>query len=128
MVFESVDASALPEGSEPTDILRAPPGSFLLASTNLSDGSTHPCIWYSVPEHGMPDGEAALRMALLVPPGGDMPSPPRGHTFWHWDGNREAPTLTPSIGCHPSANASAAPGSKYSWHGHLTAGRFEACE
>ena len=34
---------------------------------------------------------------------------------WHWDGNKEAPTLKPSI---------SAPGQ---WHGYLTAGRLESC-
>lgn len=36
---------------------------------------------------------------------------------WQWNGNRDLPTLTPSIqrteGCH--------------WHGYLTAGEFKAC-
>lgn len=32
-------------------------------------------------------------------------------THWDWDGNREAPTLTPSILCNVSG-----------WHGYLTKG------
>lgn len=46
---------------------------------------------------------------------------------WRWDGNRESPTLTPSIlaSCH-------VPGGKVdefyeAWHGFLTAGRFVSC-
>ena len=39
---------------------------------------------------------------------GDEKSPRR----WHWDGNMEAPTLTPSIGCDQLCG----------WHGHITAG------
>lgn len=39
------------------------------------------------------------------------------HPSWIWDGNRDAPTLTPSIlrtrGCR--------------WHGFLTAGVFRSC-
>lgn len=31
---------------------------------------------------------------------------------WHWDGNMESPTITPSIGCD----------SRCGWHGHITAG------
>ena len=31
---------------------------------------------------------------------------------WHWDGNMEAPTLSPSIGCD----------AKCGWHGHIVAG------
>ena len=40
-------------------------------------------------------------------------------TFWKWDGNRELPTLTPSI----------LRVSPYScgWHGFLTAGQFTSC-
>lgn len=39
------------------------------------------------------------------------------HPCWKWDGNKEAPTLTPSVlqksGCK--------------WHGYLTAGEWVAC-
>ena len=35
-----------------------------------------------------------------------------GRRRWHWDGNMEAPTVTPSIGCD----------AKCGWHGHITAG------
>jgi len=31
---------------------------------------------------------------------------------WHWDGNMEAPTITPSIGCE----------NRCGWHGHITNG------
>lgn len=42
---------------------------------------------------------------------------------WQWDGNREAPTLEPSI------QAWHAGGDKLEehWHGYLKAGRFESC-
>ena len=33
---------------------------------------------------------------------------------WHWDGNMEAPTLAPSIGCE----------AKCGWHGHIAAGEI----
>lgn len=36
------------------------------------------------------------------------------HPVWHWDGNREAPTLTPSIGCD----------SRCGWHGNITKGEI----
>jgi len=32
---------------------------------------------------------------------------------WHWDGNMQAPTLTPSIGCD----------ARCGWHGNIVAGR-----
>lgn len=31
---------------------------------------------------------------------------------WHWDGNMQEPTITPSIGCDHRCG----------WHGHITAG------
>jgi len=37
---------------------------------------------------------------------------------WEWDGNREAPTLTPSI---------LQSGLPCKWHGYLTAGEFRPC-
>jgi hypothetical protein len=50
---------------------------------------------------------------------------PPGEKTWRWDGNVEAPTLTPSINClaHDPKDASV----KYAgcgWHAHLTAGVF----
>lgn len=39
---------------------------------------------------------------------------------WGWDGNRESPTLSPSIDRHPSWLC---PG----WHGWMRAGRLESC-
>jgi hypothetical protein len=38
-----------------------------------------------------------------------------GYRVWGWDGNTEAPTLTPSI---------SVPGY---WHGYLRAGKLESC-
>lgn len=39
---------------------------------------------------------------------------PAAHPVWHWDGNREAPTLTPSMGCD----------ARCGWHGNLTNGEL----
>ena len=33
---------------------------------------------------------------------------------WHWDGNREAPTITPSINCEQRCG----------WHGNITNGEI----
>ena len=44
-----------------------------------------------------------------------LPLRPGAKDSWAWDGNRDAPTLTPSInhvGC---------------WHGFLSEGEFKAC-
>lgn len=45
---------------------------------------------------------------------------------WKWDGNREKPTLKPSLGMHPK-DGRAFDGSGYHWHGYLTAGEFLEC-
>lgn len=37
------------------------------------------------------------------------------HPRWHWDGNADEPTLTPSIGCD----------NRCGWHGHLTKGEMK---
>jgi len=42
-----------------------------------------------------------------------------GGPFWQWDGNREAPTLEPSILRHPHRDR---PG----WHGHMRQGELVA--
>lgn len=46
---------------------------------------------------------------------GDYADPARARTDWYWDGNREAPTLEPSILHH----------SKVEWHGYMRAGKLE---
>lgn len=73
-----------------------------------------------------PESDAPIGMIFKCPCGcGDMsavdfdvvPRTPDDPHRWHWDGNREAPTLSPSLnkttGCK--------------WHGFLTAGEFVEC-
>jgi hypothetical protein len=67
-----------------------------------------------------------VKQIAMVLPGGSLciiplrPVPPeagvvnRGHS-WTWDGNEDAPTLTPSVH-HVGA-----------WHGWIRAGRMESC-
>lgn len=51
-----------------------------------------------------------------------------GHTGWHWDGNKDKPTLTPSLGLHVSKGINeVGPDGVYHWHGFLKAGIFEEC-
>ena len=38
--------------------------------------------------------------------------PDQSKATWHWDGNREEPTITPSIGCDHRCG----------WHGNITKG------
>lgn len=44
---------------------------------------------------------------------------------WTWDGNREAPTLTPSI-LHYNTGPNGERAGEH-WHGYLKAGVFEKC-
>lgn len=46
---------------------------------------------------------------------------------WTWDGNTEAPTLSPSLGLHAVNGKAIGPDGKYHWHGFLKAGQFEEC-
>ena len=63
--------------------------------------------------------ESAIGGLRFVCPGcgklGGLNFGPQG---WTWDGNREAPTCTPSI-LHDVATCG--------WHGYLTAGEFTEC-
>lgn len=60
-------------------------------------------------------------MAFICPCGcgreGYLPFRPESSPSWQWNGDRQRPTLTPSIlqvgGCR--------------WHGYLTAGEFVEC-
>lgn len=45
---------------------------------------------------------------------------PKEKICWDWDGNKEAPTVTPSIHRLPNWNR---PG----WHGFMRAGKLESC-
>jgi len=44
---------------------------------------------------------------------------------WHWDGNLETPTLTPSINILQRDASGKQIGEH--WHGYLTAGEFKSC-
>lgn len=46
---------------------------------------------------------------------------------WSWDGNEQAPTVTPSLGCYPAGESLVGPDGTYHWHGYLRAGVFEEC-
>lgn len=45
-----------------------------------------------------------------------------GYAEWDWDGNRDKPTLSPSLGLWPKDDKG-----NYHWHGFLKAGVFEEC-
>jgi hypothetical protein len=62
---------------------------------------------YNCPRTGKPCGEIAI----------GHPDKPARTPSWRFDGNVEAPTLTPSINCTGGCG----------WHGFLTAGVFKGC-
>ena len=66
------------------------------------------------------EGEAGAEDGLhFVCPGcGEMGGLNFGQNGWTWNGNREAPTTTPSI-LHDDGRCG--------WHGYLTAGEFRPC-
>lgn len=66
---------------------------------------------------GCPCGCGDLRAIDLAP----YDQQPR----WKWDGNRDAPTCTPSVLIHQMNDAGEAIGEH--WHGFLTAGEFRSC-
>lgn len=54
-----------------------------------------------------------------------MPIGGSDHPCWSWDGNREKPTLTPSILLQTSDPDTGAVFEL--WHGYMRAGRLESC-
>lgn len=68
---------------------------------SFDDDCKHIYIW--IPGRQAPD-------CLQIQQG-----PPGGERVWGWDGNKEKPTLTPSI--HDVGY----------WHGFLTAGKLQSC-
>jgi hypothetical protein len=104
---DGIACSSLDEFFERTD--RGEAGGFIIVDAPASVGAEPtPHIWLAVPAPGDRKVEHA-RLPL-------QPSPPNScGASWEWDGNREKPTLSPSIHCVGV------------WHGYLRAGRFESC-
>jgi hypothetical protein len=70
-----------------------------------------PAIWIRTPD-GSPSGTMSR-----------LPITPIDSVLdaWAWDGNRDAPTISPSIHRLPVV------GFKAGWHGFMRAGRLESC-
>jgi hypothetical protein len=60
------------------------------------------------------------RCAVLLGPQAVGRPSPDALCIWGWDGNRDRPTLTPSINC--IAEKDGKPTGGCGWHGHITAG------
>lgn len=61
---------------------------------------------------------AVARLRFVCPGCGELGGINFSAGGWTWDGNREAPTCTPSI-LHDKGRCG--------WHGYLTAGEFRPC-
>lgn len=76
-------------------------------------------------------GDVGKRSLIMIVPGDKdfrsiaVVEGPQDGEAWGWDGNVEAPTLTPSIDAIELGPAGQRLGS--TWHGYLRAGRFESC-
>jgi hypothetical protein len=104
----SLDGIACATMQEFWDTDRA--GAFIVVDvpTSAEEGApTSPYIWLKVPAPG--GGYEHARLPLRPSPANDIGA------SWEWDGNRERPTLSPSVWCRGI------------WHGFLRAGRFESC-
>ena len=115
MTFRSCDGHRvdLPlDGSRWTALIEAGEGSF--AYGELIDGDE---TYYTVMIH-MPytAKHESVHMLRIYQDGEPRPKEPA----WTWDGNRDTPTLSPSIACGMPKGSD--------WHGYMTAGRLEACE
>ena len=78
-----------------------------------NEGDEHPyMIAFGCPCGKCHDPEQVIHNSYLHITRPSQPSV--GKPDWQWDGNREAPTLTPSIQRRGACN----------WHGYLRAGKF----
>lgn len=76
--------------------------------TSNHDGVEDTYIFLIFPDTASRAGKDFIM--LPVKPDVHLPS---GHAVWQWDGNKEAPTLAPSIGVGKPP---------YRWHGYLEHG------
>lgn len=80
-----------------------------------------------------PDGTGAFYIHFVLPEGTHQNLPiatgPQRPGPWQWDGNRERPTLAPSIKAERCDHHDARGNRVMAeiWHGYLKAGRLESC-
>ena len=93
------------------------PGDFAWVDAPRPD-DTHPCgepyLVYRTPDHDM------IYTAFVTTDQAKQDKSGTSGTYWWWNGDRDKPTLTPSIG------VPAVP--PYKWHGFLENGVWKACE
>ena len=116
MKFRSCDCRRidLPDDDRWTALLEAGEGAFSYGTQRHDiDSGPLTTIMIHVPYTAVHDSIHTLR---IYREGDEVPPTPA----WLWDGNRDAPTLEPSIACGPEGERD--------WHGYMTAGRMKACE
>ena len=115
MKFRSCDCRRIElplDGRRWRALVEAGEGAFAFG-TLIEGDKTMTSIMISMPYDGSP---AAVHNLAIYRDGEPKPRDPA----WQWDGNREAPTLTPSIACGMPKGCD--------WHGYMTAGRLVARE
>ena len=94
------------------------PGDFVWVDALNRDGDRHPCVEpylvYRTPDHDM------IYTAFVTTDQAKQDKSGTSGRYWWWNGDRDKPTLTPSIG------VPAVP--PYKWHGFLENGIWKACE
>ena len=94
------------------DIDSLMPGEAIIRPASSGDVQGHMC-WYLCPRR---PGEVC---GVPIKP---LASPPY-NSGWDWNGNVEAPTLTPSVNC--VAERDGKPTGGCGWHGYVKAGKLE---
>ena len=115
MTFRSCDCRRvdLPlDGSRWTALLDAGEGAFAF-QRHICEGVECESLMIHMPYTAEHESIHSLRVHQAGDPSPKAPT-------WLWDGNREKPTLSPSIACGPEGERD--------WHGYMRAGRLEACE
>jgi uncharacterized protein DUF6527 len=90
------------------------PGDYLLSDEGIDAKPGTPAKWL---RFACPRGRGECSVPL------SPQKTSKGHT-WKWDGNRERPTLTPSINCLSHDPQTGERFAGCGWHGHITGGRF----
>ena len=96
-----------------------------------AEGKVPPGVFEYYTASGASDSDAAAGILFGCPCGcGDLrtvgfDTHESRRPKWHWDGNRETPTLTPSILIYQMDERGEKIGEH--WHGFLTAGQWVSC-
>ena len=133
MKFKTINGVYRPELDNIDDVLfdeekdewRLKPGEFCWWNGHVTpdgirvfgqpDEPTHAALWYVPPE-----GSAHPYHAHVTTIKSEQDRRGNNGKYWWWNGDKERPTLKPSIGIPAEP--------PYTWHGYLTSGVWAACE